>query len=210
MLESSPNLPVVLVGAVNCDLPLFWSWGGRGTQESHFMTLFRICPVGNKRNVLWQTNCLPISIVPFFLMNKVPLFFCFLAWVCSQLKIPISSHCPGTTDAHLQPMWYKWKSAVWGFWNIIVLMKGVTVSWQVNFALTSLPSAGNYVRKPLFSYATVCELLLHSEGHGPNGYGPFPTLGLHIEKVSLRKWSPSTEKRVKRPITSPDFQVSCV
>ena len=38
-------------------------------------------------------------------------------------------------------------------------------------------------RKPLFTYLTVCELRLHSEGHGPNGYDPFPLLRLLTEKV---------------------------
>ena len=38
-------------------------------------------------------------------------------------------------------------------------------------------------RKPLFTYLTVCELRLHSEGHGPNGYDPFPLLKLLSEKV---------------------------
>ena len=92
-------------------------------------------------------------------------------------------------------------------------------------------------RKPLFTYLTVCELMLHSEGRGPNGYDPFPVLRLltgkvreawhavvhgvaksqtqlsnwkATEKVSLSKWSQSTEERVKRSRTSPDLQASHV
>lgn len=41
-------------------------------------------------------------------------------------------------------------------------------------------------QKPLFSYATVCGLLLYSEGHGTNGYNPFPMLGqLYREDRSM-------------------------
>lgn len=66
--ESSPNLPVALAGAVNHDIPPVWPqgwlWGPRG----QLMALFRICLVGNKRDVLWQTSCLLyISLLLFFL-----------------------------------------------------------------------------------------------------------------------------------------------
>lgn len=101
-----------------------------------------------KRNVLWQTSCL-LMFISSLLPYKQSLTCFFLGWECSQLKILLSPYSPGTTDVlihRMWPVWYKWKSAVWGFWKIIVLMKGVTLSWRVAFALTPLPSTGNLRR----------------------------------------------------------------
>ena len=64
-------------------------------------------------------------------------------------------------------------------------------------------------QKPLFSYATVCGLLLYSEGHGTNGYNPFPMLGQLYREDQSEKMKSFT-KRLNGPIASPGFPVSCV
>ena len=124
--------------------------------------------------------------------------------------------------------------------NSGVVLGRILILWEHLKDLHQRESAhlhnSRYVRKrkPLFTYLTVCELLLRSEGHGPNGYGPFPMLRLltqkvreawsaavhgvaksptwlsdwtAAEKVSLSKWSQSTEGRVQRSRTRPDLQV---